>query len=204
MLCLTRMEEIDNMIPWIVCAYYTHDTLYERKVKTLIGTLDLYKILYYIEAIDNLGSWHKNTNYKPTFVKKMLRKFPDSDIIYVDVDARFMKYPILFDTLDCDIAVHEFDRSNWPKGRGKEVLSGTIFLRNNERVFNLIERWEDECKKNLEIWDQKSLEKILNGNFYRLPGEYCKIFGVMRKIKEPIIIHYQASRGVRKNKGRLT
>ena len=192
------------MIPWIVIGYYTEKTLYERKAKTLINTLDLYKILYYIEAIDNLGSWYKNTNYKPTFIKRMLKKFSDSDIIYVDVDARFLRYPSLFDGLNCDIAVHEFDCSNWPRGKGTEVLSGTIFLRNNERVFNLVERWESECKKNPKVWDQKSLEKILAGNFYRLPGEYCKIFGLMNKIESPVIIHYQASRGVRKNRGRLT
>jgi len=192
------------MIPWIVVGYYTENTLYVRKAKTLIETLDLNNILYYIEAIDNLGSWWKNTNYKPTFIKRMLKEFPDYDIIYVDVDSRFLRYPILFDTLDCDIAVHEFDRSNWPKGKGREVLSGTIFLRNNERVFNLVEKWEEQCKKNPKIWDQKSLEKILDGNFYRLPGEYCKIFGLMEEVKEPIIIQYQSSRGVRRNKGRLT
>ena len=192
------------MIPWIVVGYFTKNTLYEARVKNLITTLNLNKILHYIQPIDNLGSWYKNTNYKPAFLKGMLKEFQGLDVIYVDVDARFMGYPILFDTLDCDIAVHEFDRSNWPRGGGTEVLSGTIFLRNNERVFNLVERWEEQCRKNPKVWDQKSLEKILAGNFYRLPGEYCCIFKVMRSIKDTIIIQYQASRNVRKNKGRLT
>lgn len=192
------------MIPWIVVGYYTKKTLYEQRVKIFVGTLNLNKILYYIEPIDNLGSWYKNTGYKPTFLKKMLIDFKGMDIIYVDVDARFLGYPTLFDTLDCDIAVHEFDRSNWPKGKGTEVLSGTIFLRNNERVFSLVEKWEEQCKRNPKTWDQKSLEKILTGNFYRLPGEYCKIFGLMNEIKDPIIVHYQVSRGIRKNKWKLT
>lgn len=193
------------MTPWIVVGYFTRDTLYERKVKTFISTLGFNKILYYIEPIPNLGSWHKNTNYKPTFLKKMLIDFRGLDIIYVDVDARFLEYPSLFDELDCDIAVHEFDRSNWPRVKsGKEVLSGTIFLRNNKRVFNLVERWEEQCRRNPGTWDQKSLEKILAGNFYRLPGEYCKIFGLMNKITEPVIVHYQCSRIVRRHKGRLT
>ncbi len=193
------------MIPWIVVGFYTEGTLYVRKAKTLITTLNLNKILYYIEKIPNLGSWWKNTGYKPTFLKKMLRDFRGMNIIYVDVDARFLDYPKLFDELDCDIAVHEFDRTNWPRVKsGTEVLSGTIFLRNNETVFNLVEKWEERCKKNPRVWDQKSLEKVLDGNFYRLPGEYCKIHGLMNEIVHPIIIHYQASRGVRKNKGRLT
>ena len=191
------------MIPWIVVGYYTRDTIYVRKAKTLISTFGFNKILYYIESMPSLGSWHKNTNYKPTFLKRMLIDFKGMDIIYVDVDARFLRYPLLFDELDCDVAVHEFDRSNWPRGKGKEVLSGTIFLRNNERVFNLVERWEEQCRKNPGTWDQKSLEKVLAGNYYRLPGEYCCISGVMNEIVEPVIVQYQASRGVRKNKGRL-
>ncbi|MEK0368731.1 MAG: putative nucleotide-diphospho-sugar transferase, partial [Nitrosopumilus sp.] len=129
------------MVPWIVVGFYTVDTLYERKVKTLITTLNLNKVLYFMERVPNLGSWYKNTNYKPTFLKRMLKEFQGLDIIYTDVDVKFMKYPVLFDILDCDIAVHEFDRSNWPRGRGTEVLSGTIFLKNNERVFNLVEKW---------------------------------------------------------------
>jgi hypothetical protein len=192
------------MIPWIIVGYFTRNTLYERKAKTLITTLNLNKVLYYIEAIDNLGSWYKNTNYKPTFLKRMLIEFKGLNIVYVDVDARFLQYPKLFDELDCDIAVHEFDRTNWPRGRGTEVLSGTIFLRNNDRVFNLLEKWEEQCRENPTRWDQKSLEKILNNNFYRLPAEYCKINGLMKKVTEPVIVHYQASRMVRKNKWRLS
>ena len=193
------------MMPWIIVGYYTENTLYERKAKTLTTTLNLNKVLYYIEKIPNLGTWLKNTGYKPTFLKRMLIEFKGLNIIYVDVDARFLHYPKLFDELDCDIAVHEFDRTIWPRVRsGTEVLSGTIFLRNNKTVFDLVERWETQCKNNPGTWDQKSLEKVLAGNFHRLPGEYCKIFGLEDGIKEPVIVHYQASRGVRKNRGRLT
>lgn len=195
-----------NMFPWIVVGYYTIDTLYEKRARMLSTTLNLNKVLYYIEPVPNLGSWLKNTGYKPTFLKRMLKEFKGLDIIYVDVDARFLHYPVLFDTLDCDIAVHEFDRRNWPKVKRKEmeVLSGTIFLRNNNAVFDMVEKWEQQCKRNPSVWDQKSLQKVLGGNFYRLPGEYCKIFGLQNEIKDPVIIHYQASRIVRRNKGRLT
>ena len=192
------------MNPFIVVGYYTSKTIYEDSAKTFIDSLKQFNIPYYVERIDDLGSWRKNTNHKPTFIKKMLLQFEGFDVVYVDVDAKFFDYPELFNELNCDIAVHEFDRSNWPRGKGKEVLSGTIFLRNNETVFNIVERWEEQCKKNPRTWDQKSLEKVLAGNFYRLPGEYCKIFGLMNKIKNPVIVHYQVSRKVRKNKGKLT
>lgn len=191
--------------PWIVVGYYTKDSLYEERTKIFMNSLILNRVVFYIEPIDDLGSWFLNTNYKPTFLKRMLGKFPHVNIIYVDVDAKFFHYPKLFDELDCDIAVHHLDRQKcWggnQRGR-KEVLSGTIFLRNNDKVKDLIRKWEIECIKNPKTWDQKSLEKIIPGDFYRLPGEYCKIHDKMNYIKDPVIIHYQASRRMRRAKKR--
>ena len=193
------------MSSFIVVGYYTADTVYENHAKVFIKSLKQYNILHYVERVKNLGSWHKNTGYKATFLKRMLLKFPDMNIVYVDVDAAFLKYPKLFETLDCDIAVYELDREKCygKNQKGKEVLSGTIFLRNNKKVFDIVERWEKECQNNPKIWDQKSLQKVLNKNFEKLPGEYCKIFNRMPWIRNPVIVHYQASRGIRKNKWKL-
>ena len=189
------------MKPWIVIGYYTRNTLYENKAKEFIESLESYKIPYYVEAIDNLGSWHKNTAYKPTFIKRMMEKFAGEDIIYVDCDAKFFAYPKLFDDLDCDIAVYELDRSCYRGGHGTEVLSGTIFLRNNLRVLKLVEEWERKCQKSSLVVDQKHLEKVLAGNFYKLPPQYCKIFDTMRHVENQVIVHYQASRIIRRNGG---
>ncbi len=190
---------------FIIIGYYTRNTFYEDHAQIFINSMKRLSIPYYIEAINDLGGWHKNVNYKPTFIKNMMKKFPDCNIIYVDVDAEFLAYPILFDELDCDIAVHYFDRRHHPKitKEAYEVLSGTIFLKNIQSVYKLVERWEEECKRSPRVWDQKSLEKILQGDFYHLPAEYCKIFNLMPRIKSPVIVHYQASRQIRKNRGKI-
>ena len=194
------------MNSFIIVSYYTLKTLYEEKARKFIGSLKKYNIPHYVEAIDNLGDWYKNTGYKPTFLKRMLKKFPEENIVWVDCDAMFFAYPNLFQTLDCNIGVYLFDTALHKRGGTKfELLSGTIFLRNNEEVSCLIDNWEQECKKNPRVWDQKSLEKILQNKYHKLPAEYCTIYDVMRRtVKKPIIVHYQASREVRKNKGRLT
>ena len=194
---------------YVVVAYYTYDTLYEDKVKTLQASLESFAIPNVIEGISNLGSWNKNTCHKPTFIKHMMIKYRDKNIVYVDCDAEFFRYPILFDTLDCNIGVHVFDRLLYRrKGvEGTEVLSGTIFLKNNQEVFDLVSNWEAECKRNPSVWDQKSLQKILrkkgDNYYYNLPPEYCKIFDRMTDVSDPVIVHYQCSRIVRKNKGSL-
>jgi len=190
---------------FIIVGYYTKDTLYEERAKHFIQSLKKFKVPFYIEPIENLGNWNKNTAYKPTFLKKMLIKFPIQNVVYVDCDAEILRYPKLFETIEGDVAVHLFDRSCYSKShQGFEVLSGTIFLRNNERAFGLVEQWESLCSAQPGIWDQKHLEKVLNGNFSLLPGEYCKIFDRWNKrYPDPVIVHYQASRQVRKRGGRL-
>jgi len=193
---------------YIVCAYYTRDTLYEEQAKRLIVSLNKFKIPYDVRAIENLGDWYKNTGYKPTFLKTMLEKHSDKSVVYVDCDAEFLRYPDLFENWSTlvyiDVGVYVFDRSCYKKSaQGTEVLSGTIFLKNNKKVYELVEKWEKECKEHPRVWDQRSLEKVLNGQFHSLPGEYCKIFDRMDNIKDPVIVHYQASRQVRKNKGNL-
>ncbi len=189
----------------IVIGYYTRNTFYEDHAQIFIKSMERLNISYYVEAIDDLEGWYKNCAYKPTFIKNMMLKFPDCNIVYVDVDAEFLAYPKLFDELECNIAVHYFDRRNHPKitVEAYEVLSGTIFLKNVQLVYELVEKWEEECKRSPRVWDQKSLEKILQGNFYYLPAEYCKIFNLMPHIKTPVIVHYQASRQIRKNKGKI-
>ncbi|MEK0346452.1 MAG: putative nucleotide-diphospho-sugar transferase [Nitrosopumilus sp.] len=191
---------------YIIVGYYTKDTIYEEKAQTFVKSLNKFAIPHDIVGIDNRGDWYKNTVYKPTFLKKMLCKHFPTSIVYVDVDAEFMKYPELFDTLDCNIGAHEFDRSCYRKSdKGKEMLSGTIFLKNNDEVYDVVEKWEAECKANPRRWDQKSLEIVVNNDYYRLPGEYCKIWDRWSDvITDPVIVHYQASRIVRKNGGKLT
>ena len=189
---------------FIIVGYYTRNTLYDRQAKKFIVSLKRFNVPYYIEGIDSLGDWYKNVNHKPTFLKRMLLKFPELNIVYVDVDARFRKYPILFETLDCNIAVHNFDRSAYGRHiKGFEILSGTVFLKNNEEVYKLVEQWEQKCKEFPRAWEQRSLQKVLQDRFYNLPPEYCTIIDTMSFVKEPVIVHNQVSRRVRKNRGSL-
>lgn len=190
---------------FIVVGYYTIDTPYEDHACIFAKSMDRLEIPYYLHRINSLGNWHKNTGYKPTFIRRMLDKFPDCNIVYNDVDAEFVEYPVLFEELDCNIAVHNFDRRQFRqiKQESYEILSGTIFLKNCQEVKDLVVKWEAECKRRPMVWDQKSLAKVLQGEFYDLPPEYCKIFDIMRRVKEPVIVHYQASRELRKNKSLL-
>jgi len=184
---------------FLVVGYYTKNSIYEDAAEILIKSMLKYKIPYYVEGIEDKGDWWKNTQFKPTFLIRMLKAFPDKNIVYVDCDAEFLKYPELFDTFEGDIGAYLFDRSCYTKSAGGyEVLSGTLFFRNNDFVKKILDEWEHECLKHLHVWDQKSLERVLKGRFKKLPGEYCKIFDRMDSVTDPVIIHYQASRKINK------
>ena len=193
---------------FLIVAYYTKDTIYEDHARHLESSLSRYDVPYYIQEVPNLGTWLKNTSYKPTFLLSMLTKFPQQNIVYVDVDAEFLQYPVLFETLPelmtYDVAAYIFDRSCYNKSvKGFELLSGTLFFKNTEESKNIIERWEQRSQQNPNEWDQKSLEHVLGESHDLLPGAYCKIFDRMETVIEPVIVHYQASREIRRNHGKL-
>ena len=192
----------------MVVAYYTEGTLYEREAQRLRASCHKFQVPVHIVAVPNLGSWNQNTSYKPEFLLNMLDMFKRSNVIYVDADAEFRAFPELFWTLPermkTDVAVYVFDRSEYKKSvGGTEVLSGTIFFKNTFGAREILTRWKRRTQENLNEWDQKSLEIVLKGQFDLLPGEYCKIFDRMAHVTKPVIVHHQASRKVRKNKGNL-
>jgi hypothetical protein len=176
-----------------IVAYYTKDTPYETLVPIFEKPLLNMNVDYTIKGVPNRGEWVANTCIKPEFILEMLDTFPQN-IVYIDIDAIVRKYPILFDTLDADIAVHYL--------HDKELLSGTIFLRNNEIVRKLLKMWILSVKSKL-TWDQKALQRILDNlqdhnlsqlKVVKLPPQYTKIFDIMKDVQDPVIEHFQASR----------
>jgi len=186
----------------IYIAYYTKNTGYAVEVKNLEASLIKFELDYEIQGITNLGSWNKNTHYKPTFIKEMLVKH-ERPVVYLDADAVVCNYPTLLDTADFDIGVPVLD---WSKYRSRkqitETMSGTLYFKPTPRVSALIDAWIHVCEVDGKTWDQRLLAKLLP-EFTILPDEYCVIFDFMRVVQNPIIKHMQASRRLRNviNKG---
>jgi len=190
---------------WIVCAYYTKNSIYEDHAANFIRSLKKFGLYYEITPIDDFKDWYKGMQYKPTFLKQMLEKHYPHSIVYVDIDAVFCRYPELFDRLNessnVNIAVHVLDHSKYRrKNHPSELLSGTIFLKNTKEVKEIIDNWIKKLTEDPKLWDQKGLECVLKDKkFYRLPEEYCMIFDYMSSVKNPVIKHFQASRVTRRN-----
>ncbi len=188
---------------FVVCAFYTKGTFYEDEAVELIETAERFGLKHDVRGYQSRGTWVRNASIKPEFIHTMLLEHPDDNILYVDVDARFRQYPSLYDGFEGDIGVHYRDKRRTKKG--KELLSGTIFFRNNEAVRNLVKTWIDYQQAQQNTWDQRVLNEVIEKHAEALgvrvvdtPPQYTQIFDSMRKYGEPVIEHMQASRRARK------
>ncbi|MFX0092101.1 MAG: hypothetical protein ACFFBD_10105 [Candidatus Hodarchaeota archaeon] len=117
-----------------VVSYYTKNTPYKTDALKLEKSCVKHEIPYHIMEVPNQGTWQKNTHYKAVFVKMMLAKFNEDDIVFTDADSIFHSYPYLFDDMEGDIAVH---LRNWIHARN-ELLSGTVYFKNTIKINKLV------------------------------------------------------------------
>ena len=184
---------------------YTINTKYEEEIKDLESDLKRYNLDYKFYPYESKGSWVKNTLEKSKIIQQALIEF-SCDIIWVDADAIIKKEPTFFTKLqdkDFDLCCHYLKTSYNPH----ELLTGTFYFKNNDKVKKLIDEWVQASKTNID-WDQRVLQKIVDKRkdlvIIDLPIEYIKINPRNKSIKnlECVIGHKQLSREMRK-KGRV-
>ncbi len=177
---------------YVVVGYYTKNTGYEEEVHHLRQSLARFNLPSDLVGIASQGSWQANTQYKAYFLKHMLTRHYPNDLLYLDADARVQQYPTLFDQVDFDVGVYFF--------ANKELVSSTLYLRNNAKVYELLERWIICCFNQPDVWDQKLLHyaiqesEDLHLSVRLLPPTYCQIFDLMKDVGQPVIEQFQASR----------
>lgn len=200
---------------FIIGTFYTTGTPYEEVVNEyfLPSVMKFMgQIEYRMYAIPSKGSWQKNVAEKPNVILSMLDSIPkDKNLVFVDADATIEQYPIIFDEIDekYDLAFHRLNWETWYKNgiKRKELLSGTMYFKNNENVRKLLKQWYEDCIQT-DSWEQQVLENILSHphdlKIFKLSVEYCYIKTLPDgrephvKCSNPFILHHQASRKLKK------
>ena len=172
----------------IIVNFYTGDNGYEKVVVHLIDSLKKFNMPYYIVEIDSKGDkWEKICQQKPYVLLKVMEEYPNKNIVWLDADAVVEKMPTEFLKIKKDIGICY---------KGTELCSGTIFLKNNNVCRNIIDDWIKENNKSTKVWDQVTLDKVINKkykeNMHKLPGSYIGIFN-----KNEVISHWQFSRNIK-------
>lgn len=198
-----------NKFPLIV-SYYTKDTLYQLEVQNLIASCEKWGLEHHIEPIASLGSWERNCCYKPFFLMEKLQQFK-RPLFWVDADAVFVKEPEWLAVFDKDMALRI--NGDLEDSHPSKVCSGSLYINANLTAATLLKLWGQACidaflklERTEEIWDQMILRDVLlRGGLEEavapLPLEYAAIADQICNdaiMKEPVIIHYQASRRFKK------
>ncbi|PCI76936.1 hypothetical protein COB21_03665 [Candidatus Aerophobetes bacterium] len=190
----------------LIVSFYTLGSPYEKEASFLKQSCEKLNLDFCIEPISCQGSWEKNCCFKPTFLKEKLLKYKQN-ILWIDCDAIVVKPLYIFNTIDEDIAakyIHDAHASHPSK-----LMSGTLFLKYNPRILNLLDHWEKACaeqlKRDKKTWDQTVLRDVLaqdkHISLFSLPKAYCQVYDKIQneeELQDSVIIHFQASRFTKK------
>lgn len=189
-------------------SYYTPD--YATRARTLVRSLNRFDLDYVVEPIAEQGTWQKDSQYKPRFIWDQMVKHFDKElgigrpIVWIDADAEVKLRPSAFEHIEADVMACEFKNDGMNK---IELLSGTVYFKNNVRSQRVVDAWIEECSANPTLWDQKCLRKAIDRfpdlKIGWLPVTYCFIFDTHRHLfpdAEPVILHWQESRAARTRK----
>jgi hypothetical protein len=181
-----------------VISCYTDDETYTPEAEALKSSMEeLGLATEHVNIMPSQGSWERNCQYKPIFIKEKLLEL-DSPVVWVDADARILKYPDLFKDYPFDMGLFFPEKNKmW-----KLILSGTMYFTPHKEVFSLLDGWISLNKINLS-WDQINLRMVTYGRSIsrpclnysitvgELPLEYCSTEGV--RADDPVIQHMQVS-----------
>ena len=187
----------------LIVACYTSGDYAEVAEEMLLPSLRDLGLAHDVREVPNLGSWVANGFGCQLFLMRMHWKMPEVDFLFLDVDATVQSDPWPYlSRLDCDIAGYYF--------KGKELLTGTLYLPAGPRRKELLTRWIEKNQAAPDIWDQKHLQALLEEDptfkVSHLPAEYCCIFDLQRKQTPgivPVIEHHQASRRLKNRVSRI-
>jgi hypothetical protein len=164
-----------------------------------------------IQPVKAFKNWHQGVSFKPTFIRNTLEMLHQVDgVLWVDADGYFVRRPH-FDDIKGDVGGCRFQ---WSPNHKVELLTGTLFFRNNNRVKALLDEWIKATKKYSysDTPEQDALLEMVGAwrhtvAFEPLPIEWAYIDDPMVKEQYPqaipVIMHSQASRQIRAEEFRL-
>ena len=165
---------------------------YAEEAEGLRRSLAAHDLPHWIEPLDDTGAWVTNCAQKPAFLRRAREHFR-GPLVWLDADARVVRPPTLFDTLDCDVAGHWF--------KGAELLSSALYFADTEAARQILDAWCAQQERNRVVWDQKVLQHVLlhgapGWRIVDLPAQYSAIFDA--GIADPVIVQGQASRRLKR------
>ncbi len=140
----------------IFVGYYTKNTPYQQEFVGLEYYLKNFGLDYDYMAVENRGSWQKNTQMKAEVIAGFIHKYSGRRLCYLDVDSVILQPPVKLFQCNADIGAVLFG--------GIELLSGMLLIQANSRTAALVDWWKRlnaeypyTLPDGREAWDQRTL-----------------------------------------------
>jgi len=155
------------------------------------------------------AGWAATAALKARVIREMVcDRFPHRPVVWLDADAIMVRDPVALDHMETPLGVHRL---------GPELLTGTMYWRRDRCTTRVLDRWVQVCDENPAVWDQRLLGRVLDEvgmSPQLLEPEYCWIdaaWGTAQQGNDisamyyggdhdPVIVHTQASRRLRKSR----
>ena len=202
------------MCEFRVISFYTVNTPYEQVMnKYLVPSLKRHpKLEYDIIPVEPVGNWTRNVALKPTVIAQELAKDP-RDLVWLDADCIVKRYPQLLHEIpeESDLGLFYLDWEKWYRKKGSsriELVSSCMFLRNTEKVRDLVDEWAKRALESHE-WEQKVLQELLEEremSIFTFPEGFNYINTLPtgkapypeNVVEDPYIVQIQISRDLKK------
>lgn len=172
----------------IVASYFTDDRYkrYAERLASSASRIGLASVLY---PMPDSGSWQRNVNMKALVVQRALAEHLLDDVLYVDADAVFRKYPTELDAVERDLA------AVFCQGR---PISATLLIKNSLGGRDIVRAWVEECDKHQDQHDDvvnlhAALLRLGGKRAIHLPPSYYWDEREMRSRfpkAEPVVEHF--------------
>jgi hypothetical protein len=175
-------------ISMIVVGFYTSEK-YRLQAEDMKRSAESVGLKCEITQKPDHGSWWLNCNQKSAFLVECLEKYGNEPVLYQDADTRFLKYPILLDSLDADMAAFFYSP--------RVPIGGTLWFNGKTRAMRYVSRWarivaDHPTREDDSINFREALSSMSNARIQHLPPAYCWNEGSMRgsfPTADPVITH---------------
>jgi len=188
-----------------VISYYSPE--YAKYAQRLTASLVRFSCDYQVVNMPKFRSWHDGVSFKPTYIMHAMDNFTSYDgVLWLDADC-YLKRALPWDELaGADIAATRF---RWSPSHKNEMLTGTLYFANNQKTRLLVEQWAGDTKKYshsdtpeqdsllylVQTWGHSILFKDLGIDWTYIDDPLVK---QQYPKADPIVVHTQASREVKK------
>lgn len=189
-------------------SYFSTDG-YATQAMKLRTSAEKYSVELDMTPVPPFGSWIQGVMYKPQFILNALneiRFLGYAGVLWTDADSTFVRKVPWGELEGAELG---FTRFQWSPNHKQEILTGTMFFANTDRVRAMVEEWVKETTKYkgsdtpeqdsfLVVWERWKGQVFLKD----MGCEWCfiddpAVFKMYPKAI-PIILHGQYSRVFRK------